>query len=80
MNALVHLAVSVVVLGDLWVVRYVRVVELPWGMFLVDRLTLFYNMLDNAWFPGSVFPHHAYLRVVALRSYLLDLIKEYIAL
>ena len=73
--ALIHLTVSVLVLGHFWVVGDVGVVVLPRGMLLVNRLTLLHNMPDDARFPVTVFPHHAYLRVVALRSNLLNLIK-----
>lgn len=55
--------------------RDVRVVVLPWSMLFVNRLALLHYMPDDARFPVTVFPHHAYLRVVALRSNLLYLIK-----
>ena len=78
--AFVHLAISALVLGDFRVVGDVGVVEFPCAMLLVDRLTLPHNFLDDARLPVTVLPHHAYLRVVAFRSYLLYLPKEYIAL
>ena len=77
---LVQLTVSVLVLRNLWVVRDVWVVVLPWSMLLMDRLTLIHYMPNNARFPVSIFPHHANLRIVALRPYLLYLAKEYVAL
>ena len=70
---LVQLTVSVLVLRNLRVVRDVWVVVLPWSMLLMDRLTLIHYMPNNARFPVSIFPHHANLRIVALRPYLLYL-------
>ena len=71
--ALVQLTVSVLILRNLRVVRDVGVIVLPWCMLLMDRLTLIHYMPYNARLPVPIFPHHAYLRIVALRPYLLYL-------
>ena len=66
---LVQLTVSVLVLRNLRVVRDVGVVVLPWSMLLMDRLTLIHYMPNNARLPAPILPHHANLRIVALRPY-----------
>ena len=78
--ALVHVAVTVLVLGNFGVVGDVGVGVLPRAVLLMDRLTLLHEVLDNARLFVAVLSHHAYLRIVALRPYLLYLLEEYIAL
>ena len=78
--AFVHLAISVLILDDFRVVGNVGVVQFPWAMLLMDRLTFLHYFLDNARLSVTIFTHHAYLRVVALWSYLLYLPKQYIPL